>query len=183
MWVDVTEDLQEVKNQQASPFASEASKVIFWSRVHTMEQDETCSRTMSESMRKGVNILIYKQKGEREEIRNWQPISLLNADYKILSKVIASQNNLREPRTSQGYVQDSGVDACLISLDQEKAFDRVSHIIAVSAQTHEHLQPVLTGLGAKNKELTLTEYCRLADSNVEDYLLRDALKLGAVASK
>eukprot|EP00061_Rhincodon_typus_P003541 g20336.t1 len=46
--------------------------------------------TMTEPMRKGIITLIYKQKGVGEEIRNWQPISLLNADYKILSKVIAN---------------------------------------------------------------------------------------------
>jgi len=41
--VDVKEDLQEVKSQQASLFTSEASKVIFRSRVRSVEQDETCS--------------------------------------------------------------------------------------------------------------------------------------------
>eukprot|EP00061_Rhincodon_typus_P012201 g37786.t1 len=33
------------------------------------------------------------------------------------------------------------------------------------------------------KELTLTECCRLAHSKVQDYVLRDALKLGAAAAK
>eukprot|EP00061_Rhincodon_typus_P016697 g45048.t1 len=40
--VDVMEDLQEVKSLQASLFASEASKIIFRSRVGSVEQDETC---------------------------------------------------------------------------------------------------------------------------------------------
>eukprot|EP00061_Rhincodon_typus_P008566 g31287.t1 len=43
MGVNVMEDLKEVKSQQASLFASEASKMIFRSRVCTMEQNETCS--------------------------------------------------------------------------------------------------------------------------------------------
>jgi len=47
--------------------------------------------SVSESMRKGIISLIYKQKGEREEIRNWPPISLLNVDNKILAKVIANR--------------------------------------------------------------------------------------------
>eukprot|EP00061_Rhincodon_typus_P010220 g34342.t1 len=175
MGVDVTEDLQELKSQQASVFVSVASKIIFW---HIVEQDETCSRfffqkvhkessvlsslkeedgsitssqsdipsksfyaslydrkptdsvvsqsllssltevlddstreklnqllsldelaktlnmllagRMCESMRKGTITLVYKRKGEREEIKNWRPIPLLNPDYKILSKVIAN---------------------------------------------------------------------------------------------
>uniref|UniRef100_UPI00398E8747 solute carrier family 35 member D3 n=1 Tax=Pristiophorus japonicus TaxID=55135 RepID=UPI00398E8747 len=40
-----------------------------------------------------IITLIYKQKGEREEIKNWRPISLLSVDYKILSKVIANRVN------------------------------------------------------------------------------------------
>eukprot|EP00061_Rhincodon_typus_P014673 g41850.t1 len=35
----------------------------------------------------------------------------------------------------------------------------------------------------QNKELTLTECCRLTPSKVRDYMLRDALKLGAAAAK
>eukprot|EP00061_Rhincodon_typus_P015224 g42782.t1 len=46
--------------------------------------------TMCESMRKGIITLIYKQKGEREELAIWRLILLLNVDYKILSKVIAN---------------------------------------------------------------------------------------------
>eukprot|EP00061_Rhincodon_typus_P012970 g39045.t1 len=45
---------------------------------------------LGSTMKKGIITLIQKQKGEREEIRNWQPISLLNADYKILFKVIVN---------------------------------------------------------------------------------------------
>eukprot|EP00061_Rhincodon_typus_P010288 g34473.t1 len=41
MGVDVKEDLQEVRSQKALFFASEASKIIFWSRVRSV--DETCS--------------------------------------------------------------------------------------------------------------------------------------------
>ena len=38
-------------------------------------------------------ILLYK-KGDRSDIRNWRPISLLNIDYKILSKVFAERLKL-----------------------------------------------------------------------------------------
>ena len=35
--------------------------------------------------------LIYKNRGERTDLKNWRPISLLNVDYKIISKVITQR--------------------------------------------------------------------------------------------
>eukprot|EP00061_Rhincodon_typus_P002190 g16840.t1 len=101
-------------------------------------------------MRKDIITFIYKQNGVRGEIQNWWPVSFVNADYKILSKVIANQvrsalglvihpdqtcavlgrtisESLALLRDMIAYVQDSGMDACLISLDQEKAFERILH--------------------------------------------------------
>ena len=43
---------------------------------------------ISESMREGVVVLIYK-KGDKKDIRNWRPISLLNSDYKFFAKMVA----------------------------------------------------------------------------------------------
>eukprot|EP00061_Rhincodon_typus_P001531 g15035.t1 len=106
--------------------------------------------TMCESTRKGIITFIFKQKEERKEIRNWQPISLLNVDYKTLSKVITKWVrsalglvihpdqicavlvwNITESlvllRDTIAYVRVKGLETCLISLDQEKTFDRISH--------------------------------------------------------
>eukprot|EP00061_Rhincodon_typus_P011020 g35722.t1 len=38
-------------------------------------------------------------------------------------------------------------------------------------------------LAFQSKELTLTKFCKLAYSKVQDYILRDTLKLGAAAAK
>ena len=99
------------------------------------------------SQRTGVIILLHK-KGERRDLKNWRPISLLSVDYKILTKLLASrltsvlQTIVHEDQTccvpersirdSCRVLQDT-VDYCeatdrgagLVSLDQEKAFDRV----------------------------------------------------------
>lgn len=39
---------------------------------------------------KGIMKLLYK-KGEREDIKNWRPITLLNTDYKIIANVLANR--------------------------------------------------------------------------------------------
>ena len=44
---------------------------------------------MSSSQRKAIITLIEKQQKDRTLIENWRPISLINVDVKIISKVIA----------------------------------------------------------------------------------------------
>ena len=105
------------------------------------------SGRLSASQRCGVVRLLYK-KGDKEDLRNWRPISLLNVDYKILSRVLARRlssvlstlvhhdqtccvprrtihDNTRLLQDVVDYCTLEGIPAALISLDQEKAFDRV----------------------------------------------------------
>ena len=103
--------------------------------------------SLSFSQRTGLITLLYK-KHDRLETKNSRPISLLCTDYKILSKVltnrlksvlasvISESQSCGVPGRFSGYnirtLQDI-VNHCnfhqaggaLVSLDQEKAFDRV----------------------------------------------------------
>ena len=95
-------------------------------------------------------ITLLPKKGDLCEIKNWRPVSLLCADYKILSKVLANRlKNVMEqvvhvdqsyciPGRSirdnisliRDYLEISGslnLKFGLVSLDQQKAFDRVEH--------------------------------------------------------
>ena len=46
------------------------------------------SESLPESLRTSVTRLLFKKRGDVKDLKNWRPISLLNVDYKILSKVI-----------------------------------------------------------------------------------------------
>ncbi len=46
---------------------------------------------LSKSMKKGMIKIIYKRKGNKDDLRNYQPLSMLNMDYKILAKVFANR--------------------------------------------------------------------------------------------
>lgn len=104
---------------------------------------------LSASMRKGVVTLLFKA-GDRAELKNWRPITLLTVDYKLLAKVATVRLrqvigglvscdqtcgvpgrscswNLVLLRDVIDWVQDRGLPLALVSIDQEKAFDRVQH--------------------------------------------------------
>ncbi|KAJ1151244.1 hypothetical protein NDU88_004028 [Pleurodeles waltl] len=93
--------------------------------------------------------ILYKKKGEKEVLKNWRPISL-NVDYKILAKTMSNRlkkviqkivhpdqtcgiagrliaDSLALVRDTVEYVKRGKVQGALISLDQEKGFDCISH--------------------------------------------------------
>ena len=91
----------------------------------------------------GLLRLIY-EKDERQLPRNWRPISLLNTDYKLALKIITERlkkvmpsivhqdqtcgvSNLHLVRDVQDFIDKTNEPAILVTLDQEKAFDRVDH--------------------------------------------------------
>lgn len=101
------------------------------------------------SCRRAVLTLLPK-KGDLTDIKNWRPVSLLCSDYKLLSKVLAIRlakvvNQVIHPDQSYcipdrsifdniSIVRDIfdvsrllNLECALVSLDQEKAFDRVEH--------------------------------------------------------
>ena len=105
------------------------------------------NKTLPNSQREAI-IKCIPKKGDLSKVANWRPISLLNTDYKILSKAIANRilkllpNLISEEQTCSvkgrkitqnllinrdfiEYANRNNLKASLISLDQMKAFDRV----------------------------------------------------------
>ena len=99
------------------------------------------------SQREALISLIFK-KGDRLDHKNWRPISLLNVDYKLCARVLAGRllkviASVVAPDQTCGvpgrYIGENVASLCdvvelaneynlpvaLLSLDQEKAFDRV----------------------------------------------------------
>ena len=99
------------------------------------------------SQRTALIFLIFK-KGDRLLHKNWRPIILLNVDYKLCARALAGRllkvlhsvvlsnqtcsvpgryigENVALLRDVAHYVNELNLPAAILSLDQEKAFDRV----------------------------------------------------------
>ncbi len=93
---------------------------------------------------------IYKEKGERTRIVNYRPITLLNTDYKLLSKILALrlaevapdlihraqagfvpgrriQDHTQLARMMMVWAETNEANGAIVALDQEKAYDKISH--------------------------------------------------------
>lgn len=104
---------------------------------------------LSDTQREGLLRLVYK-KDDRRLAKNWRPISLLNTDYKLAAKVITERlktviasivhqdqtcgvpgrtifSNLQLGRDVLDMIDKTYEAGILVTLDQEKAFDRVDH--------------------------------------------------------
>ncbi|KAK6165442.1 hypothetical protein SNE40_022369 [Patella caerulea] len=105
---------------------------------------------LSNSMKRGTISLFFKKRGDKTELRNWRPISLLNVDYKIFSRTLALRlktvvadlvspdqsccvpgrdiaTNILNIRDIISFAELEDLPLYLLKLDAEKAFDRVSH--------------------------------------------------------
>ena len=115
--------------------------------IVSMLNEVVSENEMATSQKEALISCIFK-KGDKCDISNWRPISLLNTDYKILTKIIANRlkpvlatiisedqtacvphrtiyYNLAYTRDIIQIANDCHLDASIISIDQVKAFDRV----------------------------------------------------------
>ena len=112
-------------------------------------------KKLSSSQRQAVIKLIEKKNKDKRFIKNLRPISLLNVDYKIISKALASRlkkvlPNLISPQ-QMGYVENRFVgesgrliahiieitdvlnkEGFLVTMNVEKVFNSIDHTFFIS---------------------------------------------------
>ena len=125
--------------------------VKFWSVLggDLVEVLNSCYRSgaMTLSQRRGVISLTFKR-GDRLDACNWRPITILNVDYKLAARSIAARllkvihivvaddqscgvpgryigENVAFLRDAVDFATSFDSPVAILSLDQEKAFDRV----------------------------------------------------------
>lgn len=127
--------------------------ITFWDLIgdHLLEVFEEMCETgrMPKSMRTGVISLLHK-KGSPAVLSNYRPLSMVCVDYKILSRTLARRLarvlpaiinadqtcgvkgrqigwNLQLHRDVLTYIEERNLTTICVTLDEEKAFDRVNH--------------------------------------------------------
>ena len=111
------------------------------------------------SARQGIISLILKKSRDMNYLKNWRPICLLNADYKLISKAVSGKLtlffdkliskdqsgfipgrdcslNIQRAIDTLSYAEKHNINALLISIDFEKAFDRVEYQSLLGALTY-----------------------------------------------
>ncbi|KAG6940501.1 hypothetical protein G0U57_015904, partial [Chelydra serpentina] len=126
---------------------------VFWDvlgpDLATVWAESLESGVLPLSCRRAVLALLPK-KGDLRDLRNWRPVSLLSTDYKVVAKAISLRlrsvladvihpdqtytvpgrtifDNLYLVRDLLELGCRDGLSFALLSLDQEKAFDRMDH--------------------------------------------------------
>ena len=122
------------------------------------------TRSLSKTQRAGIITLLYK-KDDKLDVKNWRPITLMCVDYKILSKSLANRvllvirhlvssdqscsvpgrfigENIRLMHDIVEYANNYDLPGAILSLDQEKAFDRVDWNFMLKVLSHMGFGPI-----------------------------------------
>src|SRR6266508_2794422 len=165
---DITYELWKHIHQEHKKNTEQFSIVKLMTKYFDDIQEYGMSETSNFSI--GWMCPIYK-KNDRNEIKNYCPITIVNTDYKILTKVlalrlakvapsllhksqagfvpgwsIAEQTKLIEMMIDDAEVSEQ--NGVIVALDQEKVYDKIAH---------DYLWKVLATLGFPEEFMTLVK--------------------------
>lgn len=144
--------LKANKSPGPDGFSSEWYKAFRAELMPTLLQ--ACNTTLTDakmppSWNEAVISVIPKEGKSKLECSSYRPISVLNVDYKLYTTILArrldkvlpqlihndqtgfisqrqTHDNIRRSLHILHHIQENNIEACLVSLDAEKAFDSVS---------------------------------------------------------
>ena len=131
---------------------------VYWFRIDDLYLDfvnAVKDTAFPKKKNTSITSLFYKEKGEVFLLANYRPIALMNVDVKIITKLLAMRlkvvlptiihesqtavygrnigNSIHLVRDIIDLANNNNEEGALLFLDQEKAFDRVSHTILIDA--------------------------------------------------
>ena len=159
------------RNKSPGPdgISADFYKVFFIKIKHTLLaafNDSIVVKRVYQSGGEGIITLLPKKGKDTRYVKNWRPITLLCADYKLLSKVIANRlrltldniihedqagfipgrsiaHSIRKTVDGINLIKREGIEAALLLVDFEKAFDRVEYLSLLKALTYFKFGPKL----------------------------------------
>ena len=156
--LSAVKDFKKCKTPGTDGFPAESFYQFFWPELRTEMLASFHfafqSGSLSISQRRGVIALIPKKNKDKSILENLRPISLLNVDYKILTKVIAKRIEKTLPKiinTDQtGYVKGRYIGENIrliqdVSAESKKAQDRWGKkeeklLVQLWAEKHDQLE-------------------------------------------
>ncbi len=137
-------------------------------------------------------LSLIPKKGDLCLLKNWRPVAVLCSDYKILSKCLANRlkcvldvlihkdqtycipkrsiyDNLFLMRDIMDYAGMYKVDFGLLSLDQEKSFDRVDHhylfkVLECYGVDEQFLSWIRQGKARQGKFICIAHFIHIGNS-------------------
>jgi hypothetical protein len=144
-------DLQNGKSPGSDGFTPDFYK-FFWPNIKEIVFESivyaSINKHLSIDQKRGIINLIPKKDKDPRLLKNWRPISLLNTDYKIVTKILANRikkvlttvinpdqvaylkkrfigQNIRTIFDIMGYTKLTDKNGIIAFLDFEKAFDTI----------------------------------------------------------
>ena len=143
LWKTLDLEYKEAKALGRTAFDIVAALTLLFTDIQTYGAEEKLD------FASGWMCPIYKKK-DPSDISNYRPITLLNTDYKLMTKTLALQlvepihklihpdqagfipkrsifNHIRLANTIINYAEVMEVDGAIVALDQEKVYDKIRH--------------------------------------------------------